>query len=321
MAMNNQFTPIEYLVIDHFCSLNELASLTSYTPQFRCLILHKGKSNDSNIMVLLSSITLANLKWIYLNLSQTTFNELEIFITKIFPNLKSLSIIKSEDITFLDAHRWEQLILNYFPQLEKFYLIYDDYVDNEQKYPIYTRRPNQLSSSFWIERQWLFEAEVRYTHIEYTIHPCSPVLIQAVNLLPDITTLKIHSLSTDETEELNVKRLLILCSMKETSKITKIYLEEIDNVQELDFLFTLCPDIVYFKVRYINTMDIQSFLCTIFKKINHNNNNHHLHSLCFHVLTADDQIVENIEEIIKCEKLFPHFTIKRILNTVYLQWK
>ncbi|CAF1531561.1 unnamed protein product [Rotaria sordida] len=142
MAMNNQFTPIEYLVIDHFCSLNELASLISYTPQLRCLILHKGKSNDSNIMVLLSSITLANLKWIYLNLCQTIFNELEIFITKIFPNLKSLSIIESEDITFLDAHRWEQLILNYFSQLEKFYLIYDDYVDNEQKYPIYTRRPN-----------------------------------------------------------------------------------------------------------------------------------------------------------------------------------
>ncbi|CAF4248040.1 unnamed protein product [Rotaria sordida] len=93
-------------------------------------------------MVLLSSITLANLKWIYLNLCQTIFNELEIFITKIFPNLKSLSIIESEDITFLDAHRWEQLILNYFSQLEKFYLIYDDYVDNEQKYPIYTRRPN-----------------------------------------------------------------------------------------------------------------------------------------------------------------------------------
>jgi hypothetical protein len=68
-------------------------------------------------------------------------------------------------------------------------------------------------------------------------------------------------------------------------------------------------------------MDVQSFLRTIFKKINHNNNHHHLRSLCFHVPTVDHQIVENIEEIIKCEKLFPDFTVKHILNTVYLQWK
>jgi hypothetical protein len=170
MAMNNQFSPIEYLVIDHYCSLNELSSLISYTPQLRRLTLHKTTTNDSNITIL-SSITLANLKSIYLDLCQTTFNELEIFITKIFPNLKSLFIIGSEDITFLDAYRWEQLILNYFPQLEKFYLIYDDHVDNEQNYPIYTGRPNQFSSSFWIERQWLFEAEVRCVAIEYTIRP------------------------------------------------------------------------------------------------------------------------------------------------------
>jgi hypothetical protein len=138
-----------------------------------------------------------------------------------------------------------------------------------------------------------------------------PVLIQAVNLLSDITTLKLHSLSRDETIELTVKELLILCSMKETSKITEIYLEEIGDVQELDFLFTLCPCMRYFKVGCINTMDVQLFLRTVFKKINHTNNHYHLRSLCFHVQTVDHQIVENIEEMIKCEKLFPHFTVTR----------
>jgi hypothetical protein len=41
------------------------------------------------------------------------------------------------------------------------------------------------------------------------------VLIQAVNLLPDITTLEIHSLSTDEPIELAVEALLILCSVRD----------------------------------------------------------------------------------------------------------
>ncbi|CAF3194320.1 unnamed protein product, partial [Rotaria sp. Silwood2] len=173
LAMNNQFSPIEYLVIDHYCSLNELASLISYTPQLRRLTLHKIKKNDLNSTILISSITLTNLKSIYMNLCQTTFNEMEIFITKIFSNLKTLSIIGSEDITFLDAHRWEQLILNYLPQLENFFMLYDDYVDNEQTYPIYTGRSNQFSSSFWIERQWLFEVDITNAEIEYTIHPYS----------------------------------------------------------------------------------------------------------------------------------------------------
>ncbi|CAF3670838.1 unnamed protein product [Rotaria sp. Silwood1] len=383
MAMNNQFSPIEYLVIDHYCSLNELTSLLSYTPQLRRLTLHKIKSNNDSNIIILSSITLDNLKSIYLDLCLTKFKELEIFMTiKIFPNLKSLCIVGSKDISFLHACRWKQSILNYFPQLEEFYLIYndDDDDDDEQNYPIYTERPNQFSSSFWIERQWLFEVEIKDISIKYTIRPyskgwyyetndniidCStfinltfecipdsifdeerskeiervltitkiyyleileedlsiPVLIQIINLLPNITTLKIHSLSTDKTTELTLKELLILCSMKQTSQITKVYLEEIGDIhKELDFLFTLCPYMKYFKVGRTNTTDIQSFLRTIFKKINRNNN-HHLRLLCFHISTVDDRIVENIEEMIKCDKLLPYFTVKRILNDVYLQWK
>ncbi|CAF4925660.1 unnamed protein product, partial [Rotaria sp. Silwood2] len=49
IAMNNQFSPIEHLVINHYCSLNELQSLISYTPQLRRLTLHKTETNDLNV--------------------------------------------------------------------------------------------------------------------------------------------------------------------------------------------------------------------------------------------------------------------------------
>ncbi|CAF1525585.1 unnamed protein product, partial [Rotaria sp. Silwood1] len=130
IAINNQFSPIEHLVINHYCSLNELQSLISYTPQLRRLTLHKTETNDLNVTILSSTITLANLQSISLDLCQTTFNELELFITKIFSNLKSLSIIGSRDITFLNAYRWKKLILNHFSQLEKFYLTYYDGINN-----------------------------------------------------------------------------------------------------------------------------------------------------------------------------------------------
>jgi len=67
-------------------------------------------------------------------------------------------------------------------------------------------------------------------------------------------------------------------------------------------------------------MDVQSFFRNIFKKIN-NYDNHHIGLLCFNVQTLDDRIVEDIQEMIKCEKLLHYFTVKRILGTVYLQCK
>jgi len=80
-----------------------------------------------------------------------TFNELDIFSTTICSNLKILSVTCSKNIIFLDAYQWERLILQYYPQLEKFYFTYYDHLDNDSQYQIYTERSNKFSSSFWIQ--------------------------------------------------------------------------------------------------------------------------------------------------------------------------
>ncbi|CAF1346137.1 unnamed protein product [Rotaria sp. Silwood1] len=219
-------------------------------------------------------------------------------------------------------------VFNIFKQFSKRW--YDDTEDNiinhYVKHSTFTNLTFECIPSSMFEEVIPKEIERVLTisniyHLEIPAKKVSiPALIQAVNLLPNITTLKVHSLSTDETTELTLKQLLILCSIKETSKITKVYLEEIDDVKELDFLFTFCPCMDYFKVRCINTMDVQSFLPTIFKKIKQNNN-HHLRSLCFPVQTVDEQIVKNIERMINGEKPLSNFRVKRILDTVYLRWK
>ncbi|CAF3898435.1 unnamed protein product, partial [Rotaria sp. Silwood1] len=83
-------------------------------------------------------------------------HELEIFSNKLCSNLKILFINCSENIVFLDAHRWEQFISYYYPQLEKFYFTYYDRIDNDNQYEIYSQRIIQFSSTFWIKRQWIF---------------------------------------------------------------------------------------------------------------------------------------------------------------------
>lgn len=100
------------------------------------------------------------------------FTNTEILSTKLSStsNLKILSIYCSNNLEFLNAHRWQQLILNYYPQLKKFYLIYSHCKTNSDRYSIYFGL-NEVSSSFWIERKWLFEIIIDNKNINYVIHP------------------------------------------------------------------------------------------------------------------------------------------------------
>jgi hypothetical protein len=168
MSTNKQLSPIEYLLIVHSCTFDELFTILSYTPQLRRLNLLNSINIDTNIQTILP-ITLSNLTDISIPMDNVTFDEFEILIRKINVKLKVLRVTtRAQDINFLNARRWEKLILKSLSQLEEFYLRYYEPVN---KYPIYSGVPNQFTSSFWIERQWTFEAEIIGESINYFIRP------------------------------------------------------------------------------------------------------------------------------------------------------
>jgi hypothetical protein len=79
------------------------------------------------------------------------FDQLEMFIKNIHCLLKVLHIItRSEDITYLDADRWERLISQNLPQLEEFQFQYYEETNERNTSLTYLGGPNQFSSSFWI---------------------------------------------------------------------------------------------------------------------------------------------------------------------------
>ncbi|CAF1303628.1 unnamed protein product [Rotaria sordida] len=165
MAINNQQSTIEYLSIRHRCTLHELYTIISYTPQLRRLNLRHKLEIDSNIRTILP-ITLSNLTDFSIYIHHIKFDEFEIFIRKICSKLKILRVnIQSRDITFLNAYRWEKLILQFLPQLEEFYLRYYERVGSVYKYPIYNEGSNQFISSFWIER------DNGYLNLKSTVNP------------------------------------------------------------------------------------------------------------------------------------------------------
>jgi hypothetical protein len=157
MNINKQFSNIKYLIIDHPCSFKELFSIISYTSQIiRLSFIHKIYSTLENEII--SPMILSNLTDICIYGNDITFNEFEMFIRKIYSKLKCLSLTSfAKDLNYLNADRWKELILEYFPQLEKFNLTFDVYGTS-----------NRFNSSFWIERQWLLEAKIQ---LDMIIHP------------------------------------------------------------------------------------------------------------------------------------------------------
>jgi len=80
------------------------------------------------------------------------------------------------------------------------------------------------------------------------------------------------------------------------------------------------PQITYLKIHLINiNINIQTFLRYILRKIQ-NESNIYLRLLYIRVPAIDDKIIDRLITMINSEELLFNYTIKRILDNIYLQW-
>ncbi|CAF1122191.1 unnamed protein product [Adineta steineri] len=164
-CIHKQINNIKHLIMNHSITLNNLFSILSYTTQVENLsFTHKMcRTFDTELM---SSIMLPNLTHLSIYGTDLRFDAFEIFITKIHSKLKVLSLENpAKDMNYLNADRWEKFILKYLSQLEKFHLICEFHGSCRRS------TSNSFNSSFWIERQWIFEIEINLDIFIYSIHP------------------------------------------------------------------------------------------------------------------------------------------------------
>jgi hypothetical protein len=115
-------------------------------------------------------ITLSHLKQLSLRMSEIKYEEFEIFISKLNVKLKGFTcIILSEDVLYFDATRWKEIIMKYLPNLKEFWFLDNEYIDYEYQPTTYLGEPDRFLSSFWIERQWGYEATIECKSIMYSI--------------------------------------------------------------------------------------------------------------------------------------------------------
>jgi hypothetical protein len=106
-----------------------------------------------------------------------TFDDFEMLIKKICSKLKYLNVtIRSDNIVYLDAIRWKKFISEYLLQLKEFYFDYYTEFGDGYRPSKYIGQSNQFSSSFWLEKQWIFISQIHMYEIIYSIRPYTYVL-------------------------------------------------------------------------------------------------------------------------------------------------
>jgi hypothetical protein len=171
LPMSTKTSPLEYLIINDPCTFNELSTILSYTPYLCHLNFTESDKNNAPIRMIIPSIPI-HLTYLRVHLCHVTFDEFEIFIRQSRPKLKILMFSTSlEEVAYMDAYRWEQLIVQDLPQLEKFSLRYHERNDDKDQSNIHFEESNPFFSSFWLERQWMFETEIIAEYFIYSVRP------------------------------------------------------------------------------------------------------------------------------------------------------
>jgi hypothetical protein len=159
----------------------------------------------------------------------------------------------------------------------------------------------------------------------------SEELVDVLHELSNVISLKLHCVTPfqpfdlseeedddddDDEEDEDEKRL---AQVSETNKITKVYLEQMNDFKELDFLLGLCRYVKHLHINYPHDINIESFIREILIRIT-NDTNEDLCLLCLRIPTADDQLIEKLKEIIDIDGRLVDYTIKHVLDKIYLQW-
>ncbi len=175
----NEYSPIEYLVIEHKLRLHEVNALLSYVPQLRRLSLD-CESSSSDTQTISSSIVLNHLTHLSLDIRGFLFDQFESIMKNLFHLVQVLHIHNWEtnDGTYYDANRWKQLILTSLPYLRIFNIgiVISDDLRSHNNIDQYINRIDEFNSSFWIERQWFFQHGVCHgrdgtDYLLYSINP------------------------------------------------------------------------------------------------------------------------------------------------------
>jgi hypothetical protein len=183
---------------------------------------------------------------------------------------------------------------------------------------------NTWSSSYMDNMKPCFSA-VQFTNLNIDCHAISiSMLIEIIRLLPNLESLKVSFLSTDQLNNLSNEDAEMLLLVSITNKITKVKLNTLDGKNQVQFLMNICPRMQYLEVECTTANDMENIIGLV---STNNTHIHYLNCLCFCIYNADEKMIQNVDAIISfeslfgLEKLFHDYGVQRVQNKIYLKWK
>ncbi len=243
-----QFSSIEQLIINHPCTLHGLYDILSYTPKLRrltCANLFQLNENlHRKIPLRIFNLTYCSIQICYLN-----FNEFEIFIKKISSQLRILHFSPASDIVYLDADRWERLISQHMPYLHTFHFEYSDIVFGRFEFQSYHSFINRFTSSFWIEKGWIFDIQTDLNHwppieIIYSIKP------HKYKRWYDLLSYENNKIQFREQESMDISRSMSQLTIRSChfEKCDQWFIDYIRSISSLTIITSLYIEFSYFSI-------------------------------------------------------------------------
>ncbi|CAF1324374.1 unnamed protein product, partial [Rotaria sordida] len=161
----NEYSSIKHLVVENNIHLKKLDALLSYVPQLHRLSIHQLNQSFDKETQIFSSV-LKYLTHCSIGKISISFDEFELLSKNIFHHLQVLYILKNCDEEYVNANRWEQLILSHIPYLKIFDIKFNIRIDNHLTVE---NLMNQFNSSFWFERQWFFTYNFRLKMFNFPV--------------------------------------------------------------------------------------------------------------------------------------------------------
>jgi hypothetical protein len=115
------------------------------------------------------------------------------------------------------------------------------------------------------------------------------------------------------TEDLADQLAKGILDISDISKITKICLEEVHSLMSLSYRLD------YLQINSLHDVDIELLIREIFMRTNEGCNED-LRFLCIRIPTADDQLIEKLQETIDGKRWLVGYTIERIMDNIYFRW-
>ena len=152
----NQPSPIQHFILDSNYYINSLHDLLSHLPQLRRLSC-TNLFGPPNLHIQMQPIVLYNLTSLSLKIENSNFDQIELFLTNIVHQLRLFHFSTEFDIAYVNANRWQRLILSRMSKLRTFDIELQPRHNPHQH--VFHFSINQFTSSFWLERRWFFGYE------------------------------------------------------------------------------------------------------------------------------------------------------------------